>query len=101
MRILMLALLTFAGTAIATAFSAGTASADILAMMNYESKPAEDLKSLKLSGAVARREGIAIVDVDPESESFGKWLADITPKVGALGDAWSNCREQLPGAGTG
>ncbi|HUF56559.1 MAG TPA: YncE family protein [Thermohalobaculum sp.] len=57
---------------------AGTAaSAEILAMMNYESKPAEDLKSLKLSGDEERREGIAIVDVDPESETFGKWLLDI------------------------
>ncbi len=74
----------FAAAAIATAFSAGTASAEILAMMNYESKPAEDLKSLKLSGAVERREGIAIVDVDPESESFGKWLADIPLDPGGI-----------------
>lgn len=53
------------------------ASAEILAMMNYESKPAEDLKSLKLSGEQERREGVAIIDVDPESPDFGKWLVDI------------------------
>ena len=51
--------------------------AEILAMMNYESKPAESLKALKLSGKRARREGIAIVDVDPKSPGFGKILMDI------------------------
>lgn len=59
------------------ALSATGASAEILAMMSYESKPAEELKSLKLSGADERREGIAIIDVDPESAAFGKWLVDI------------------------
>jgi DNA-binding beta-propeller fold protein YncE len=54
-----------------------TASAEILAMMNYESKTPDQLKSLKLSGAQERREGIAIVDVDPASASFGKLLVDI------------------------
>ena len=57
--------------------SATSASAEILAMMNYESKPDEELKSLKLSGAQERREGVAIVDVDPASATFGKWLVDI------------------------
>jgi hypothetical protein len=41
--------------------------AEILAMVNYESKP--DQRS--------RSEGIAVIDVDPESESFGKILMDI------------------------
>ena len=50
--------------------------AEILAMMNYETKSKESLKSLKLSGPVERREGIAIVDVDPNSPNFGKWIAD-------------------------
>ncbi len=53
------------------------ASAEILAMMNYESKTAESLKSLRLTGPQEREEGIAIVDVDPESENFGKWLVKI------------------------
>ncbi len=52
--------------------------AEILAMVNYESKPKESLKTLKLPvGVQARKEGIAIIDVDPESESFGKILMDI------------------------
>lgn len=43
------------------------AQAEILAMLNYESKPDQTI----------RREGIAVIDVDPESESFGKILMDI------------------------
>lgn len=53
------------------------ANSEILAMLNYESKPADSLKALKLSGARDRREGIAIIDVDPEAETFGKILMDI------------------------
>ena len=41
--------------------------AEILAMLNYASKPEQ----------ADRREGIAIIDVDPESENFGKVLMDI------------------------
>ncbi|MDD1609119.1 MAG: YncE family protein [Methylococcaceae bacterium] len=44
-----------------------TAQAEILAMVNYESKPSQ----------TPRREGIAIIDVDPESKNFGKLLNDI------------------------
>jgi DNA-binding beta-propeller fold protein YncE len=43
------------------------AQAEILAMVNYESKPKQ----------TPRREGIAIMDVDPESKNFGKILNDI------------------------
>jgi DNA-binding beta-propeller fold protein YncE len=48
---------------------AGTtlASAEILALINYESKPNQPV----------RREGIAIMDIDPESGDFGKILMDI------------------------
>jgi hypothetical protein len=55
------------------------ARAEMLAMINYESKPAESLKALKLStGPLANRaEGIAIMDVDPSSANFGKVLYDI------------------------
>ncbi|MGH6947107.1 MAG: YncE family protein [Kiloniellales bacterium] len=52
------------------------AHAEILAMLNYETKPADSLKALKLSGPMERREGIAIIDVDPKSPNFGKWIAD-------------------------
>ena len=41
--------------------------AEILAMLNYESKPQQTI----------RREGIAIIDVDPASENFGSTLLDI------------------------
>lgn len=42
-------------------------AAEILAMINYESKAAH----------TDRREGISIIDVDPESDKFGKILMDI------------------------
>ncbi len=48
-------------------FFPSTLYAEILAMVNYESKPEQTI----------RKEGIAIIDVDPESESFGKILMDI------------------------
>lgn len=41
--------------------------AEILAMLNYESKPTQ----------TPRREGIAIIDVDPDSKEFGKIVTDI------------------------
>ena len=43
------------------------ASAEILALLNYESKPDQPV----------RREGIAIMDIDPESSGFGKILMEI------------------------
>ncbi|MDA1099419.1 MAG: YncE family protein [Proteobacteria bacterium] len=64
-------------TIIAMAGLSGAANSEILAMMNYESKPAESLKALKLTGSGERREGIAIIDVDPKAPSFGKILVDI------------------------
>jgi DNA-binding beta-propeller fold protein YncE len=56
---------------------AAPAKSEILAMMNYESKTPESLKTLKLAGPQERKEGIAIVDVDPESPAFGRILMDI------------------------
>jgi hypothetical protein len=43
------------------------ASAEMLALLNYESKPDQPV----------RREGIAIMDIDPESSDFGKILMEI------------------------
>lgn len=43
------------------------ASAEILALLNYESKPNQPV----------RREGIAIMDIDPDSSDFGKILMEI------------------------
>jgi len=53
------------------------ASAEILALMNYESMPPETTKALKLGGGNERREGIAIIDVDPESPAYGNILWDM------------------------
>lgn len=69
--------LTIAGAVLLAATVSVPVQAEILAMMNYESKPADELRALKLSGATPRREGIAIVDVDPESPNFGRVLSDI------------------------
>lgn len=52
--------------------------AEILAMLNYESKPNDALKDLKLPfGTQGRKEGIAIMDVDPNSDTYGEILSDI------------------------
>lgn len=60
------------------------AMAEVLAIMNYESKPSDQLKSLKLSGDTPRREGIAIIDVDPESPNFGRIVSDIPIDPGTV-----------------
>ena len=55
-----------------------SSSAEILALLNYESKPNESLKDLKMPfGTQGRKEGIAIIDVDPESDNYGNILMDI------------------------
>jgi len=58
-------------------YSGHPAASEILAMLNYETKPDDQLRSLKLSGDAPRREAIAIVNVDPESPGFGSTLAEI------------------------
>ena len=55
------------GAIFALGLLAVPAQAEILAMVNYETKPDQGF----------RKEGIAIVDVDPESANFGKILSDI------------------------
>jgi DNA-binding beta-propeller fold protein YncE len=51
---------------------------EILAMSNYESKPDDSLKDLKMPfGTQGRREGVAIFDVDPDSANYGQILVDI------------------------
>lgn len=47
--------------------SASQAQAEILALLNYETK----------SEQIVRKEGLAVVDVDPKSLSFGKLLMEI------------------------
>jgi DNA-binding beta-propeller fold protein YncE len=54
------------------------AMAEILAIVNYETKSPESMKALKSPvSSAARREGIAIIDVDPKSKAFGKIVQDI------------------------
>src|SRR5258706_3099064 len=51
---------------------------EILAMVNYETKSADSLKVLKKPiSAPARKEGIAVIDVDPKSKNFGKIVQDL------------------------
>ena len=47
--------------------SASHAQGEILALLNYETKPEQ----------IVRKEGLAVVDVDPKSPSFGKLLMEI------------------------
>jgi DNA-binding beta-propeller fold protein YncE len=55
-----------------------TASAEILAMLNYETRPNPSLKELKMPfGDQGRKEGIAIMDVDPQSDRYSEILMDI------------------------
>ena len=62
----------------AMALAPSLARSEILGMMNYETKSKESLKALKAPVPPAeRREGIAIIDVDPASPAFGKILTDI------------------------
>ena len=54
------------------------ARAEILAMLNYESKPEDSLKAMRVPvPPQGRREGVAIIDVDPKSENFGKIMTDL------------------------
>jgi DNA-binding beta-propeller fold protein YncE len=55
-----------------------TASAHILAMVNYESKTEEGLLAHGIKDHGARKEGIAVIDVDPESKTFGDIVVDIS-----------------------
>src|SRR6266571_464144 len=63
----------------ATLLSATAAQVEILALVNFESKPAEALKaySSPVRGQT-RTEAIAILDVDPQSPGFGKIVREIS-----------------------
>jgi hypothetical protein len=54
------------------------AHAQIHAMANYETKSPDSLKTLKSPIAPpARKEGIAIIDVDPQSKAYGQIVQDL------------------------
>jgi len=56
----------------------GLAAGQIHAMFNYETKSPDSLKALKNPVSTGpRKEGIAIIDVDPKSKTFGKIVKDI------------------------
>ncbi len=55
-----------------------TASARILAMVNYESKTEAGLRAQGIKDHGKRKEGIAVIDVDPKSRTFGKIVVDIS-----------------------
>lgn len=57
----------YLGLAMLLVLLAQPASGEILAMLNYETKPEQTV----------RKEGLAVIDVDPNSPTFGKLLMDI------------------------
>jgi DNA-binding beta-propeller fold protein YncE len=67
-----------ASVAVSLVVLPAVALAQIHAMVNYETKSPESLKALKSPVAPpARKEGIAIIDVDPASKTFGKVIQDL------------------------
>jgi DNA-binding beta-propeller fold protein YncE len=69
---------TILAGAAALALAPSLASAQIHAMVNYETKSPESLKALKTPvAAPARKEGIAIIDVDPKSKTFGAIVQEL------------------------
>ena len=75
-----------AGTALALAALAFPASAEILAMVNYETKSADSLKSLKSPmNPGPRKEGIAIIDVDKPTQAHGTPPALLRCELAAVG----------------
>ncbi|MGH9365356.1 MAG: hypothetical protein ACRD1B_08860, partial [Thermoanaerobaculia bacterium] len=73
-RIVLFSAAVLAGAVI----SPPPSGAEILAMLNYETKSPESLKVLKHPVASQdRKEGIAIIDVDPASPTYGKIVKDI------------------------
>ena len=67
-----------AAVAVLLVFAPITASAHILAMVNYESKTEKGLQAHGVKDHGARKEGIAVIDVDPQSKSFGKIMVNIS-----------------------
>src|SRR5687768_14465799 len=64
--------------AAALALLPSLAAGQIHAMVNYETKSPDSLKALKTPiSAPARKEGIAIIDVDPKSKTFGQIVQDL------------------------
>ena len=70
--------LVLAGALGVFAWPSVASAAEMLAILNYETKAEESLESLQLQTSPEnRREGIAIVELDPRSPDYGKILVDI------------------------
>lgn len=76
---------TFAWALGLMAFAPAVAFGHILAMVNYETKTKEGLAVLNIADDGQRKEGIAVIDVDPESQTFGRIMADISIPADTLG----------------
>ncbi len=64
--------------AVAPALTGGAAFAEILGLVNYETKSADSLKTLKRPIAPpARKEGLAVIDLEPGSPTMGKIVRNI------------------------
>ena len=74
-----IAALLVAGVAMVTLALTGRAAfGEILGLMNYETKSADSLKTLKRPiAAPARKEGLAVVDLEPGSRTFGQVVKNI------------------------
>jgi DNA-binding beta-propeller fold protein YncE len=68
-----------AGVAVVTLTLTGSvAFGEMLGLVNYETKSAESLKTLKRpTAAPARKEGLAVIDLEPGSRTFGRVVKDI------------------------
>ena len=79
--------LTIAAAMIAVSLLAlATARAEILALVVYETKAEDSVRTLQLQKPLdARRDGLAVIDVDPESETYGRWIADYPLPPGLAG----------------
>jgi DNA-binding beta-propeller fold protein YncE len=70
--------LAAAVTAVTLTLTGSVAFGEILGLVNYETKSAESLKTLKRPIAPpARKEGLAVVDLEPGSKTFGRVVKDI------------------------
>ena len=73
MRVVSWSILT---AAVLLATPASPAHAEMLASVVYETKAEESIRALRVEQArQAREDGLAIIDVDPASEAYGKILA--------------------------
>jgi DNA-binding beta-propeller fold protein YncE len=65
-------------TVVTLTLTGSVAFGEMLGLVNYETKSAESLKTLKRpTAAPARKEGLAVIDLEPGSRTFGRVVKDI------------------------